>query len=497
MAKVKPSKDDAVCASAASETELKLIDNDVSKKFRFHKVFGPAETNEDVYSYLSYMTESALEGEDCGVVTYGGKGSGKTHTLFGNDSTVGLVDFFIKNLLEQKLERQIRGYVSMSVVSVDDLDVPRDLLHTGGPTVWKIKFSRERYDSAFKNIYKAELLDTSQLTKINIEEANDAKAILASTLSHKTNKAKLQSHIVTIYFDGDDGFVESHGRITFVELISSDWMKKVGSVDKIKSSFHDIMKSFFDKKIVSYQQSYLTYLLRDIICLGVRTAVIGTIDSNPKRMESTTKTISFVADLNLNYDLGVPVRRVLSKQYESDFNALSALLGELEGQNKLLINELTNCLKGPDSEKRAKAKLYAEEVYIKRKTWRDKCVSLDKEISILDEEIKNYQSKYEQSEEDRKIYEKKTRRLEEEIEKKKSSQKGEMNYLPLKRELETVTKEYTDLQSKKSDYEQVLEQLTAKLNEFREKYPTFDENQPVKKLKKVAPKKKKTLVGRK
>ncbi|XP_034231039.1 protein claret segregational-like [Thrips palmi] len=53
------------------------------KLFRFQRVFGPETTQDMMFSASKHMIQSAIEGSQIMIFTYGATGSGKTHTLFG------------------------------------------------------------------------------------------------------------------------------------------------------------------------------------------------------------------------------------------------------------------------------------------------------------------------------------------------------------------------------------------------------------------------------
>lgn len=48
-------------------------------------MFGPDETQSDIYKYISECIEKSMDGYNITIFSYGQTGSGKTHTMFGND----------------------------------------------------------------------------------------------------------------------------------------------------------------------------------------------------------------------------------------------------------------------------------------------------------------------------------------------------------------------------------------------------------------------------
>lgn len=62
-------------------------DHRSSKKFTFDRSFGPDSNQMTVYqSVVAPLIEEVLSGYNCTVFAYGQTGTGKTHTMIGEDS---------------------------------------------------------------------------------------------------------------------------------------------------------------------------------------------------------------------------------------------------------------------------------------------------------------------------------------------------------------------------------------------------------------------------
>ncbi|KAI1767295.1 P-loop containing nucleoside triphosphate hydrolase protein [Hypoxylon sp. FL1150] len=69
------------------------------KNFEFERIFGPEETNNDIFNEISDLIECALEGQKVGIFAYGQTGSGKTYTLSHRDLEHGSSDGIIPRTL--------------------------------------------------------------------------------------------------------------------------------------------------------------------------------------------------------------------------------------------------------------------------------------------------------------------------------------------------------------------------------------------------------------
>lgn len=62
-------------------------DNRLSKKFTFDRAFGPESKQSDVYQVVvAPLINEVLAGYNCTVFAYGQTGTGKTHTMIGEET---------------------------------------------------------------------------------------------------------------------------------------------------------------------------------------------------------------------------------------------------------------------------------------------------------------------------------------------------------------------------------------------------------------------------
>lgn len=62
-------------------------DSRVNKKFTFDRTFGPESKQSDVYQVIvAPLINEVLSGYNCTVFAYGQTGTGKTHTMIGDES---------------------------------------------------------------------------------------------------------------------------------------------------------------------------------------------------------------------------------------------------------------------------------------------------------------------------------------------------------------------------------------------------------------------------
>lgn len=73
-----------------SEREIIIkqpLDNRMTKKFTFDRAFGPDSKQSDVYHVVvAPLINEVLAGYNCTVFAYGQTGTGKTHTMIGDET---------------------------------------------------------------------------------------------------------------------------------------------------------------------------------------------------------------------------------------------------------------------------------------------------------------------------------------------------------------------------------------------------------------------------
>ncbi|KAI1259658.1 P-loop containing nucleoside triphosphate hydrolase protein [Xylariaceae sp. FL1019] len=74
--------------------------SDKSTDYEFERVFGPGESNADVFDAIKNFSSMALQCASVTIVGYGQTGSGKTHTFFGSQADPGIVQRQIQDCLE-------------------------------------------------------------------------------------------------------------------------------------------------------------------------------------------------------------------------------------------------------------------------------------------------------------------------------------------------------------------------------------------------------------
>ncbi|KAI0176118.1 P-loop containing nucleoside triphosphate hydrolase protein [Hypoxylon sp. FL1284] len=105
------------------KTAMGTIVNE-TKSFSFERIFGPEETNNDIFDEISDLVQYALDGQKVGIFAYGQTGSGKTYTLSHKDLQDGTSDGIIPRTLASIFEAagaasdRYKYAISLSVLEI-------------------------------------------------------------------------------------------------------------------------------------------------------------------------------------------------------------------------------------------------------------------------------------------------------------------------------------------------------------------------------------------
>ncbi|KAI6090136.1 P-loop containing nucleoside triphosphate hydrolase protein [Hypoxylon rubiginosum] len=187
------------------------------KAFDFERIFGPDETNNDIFNEISDLIECALEGQKVGIFAYGQTGSGKTYTLSHRDLEHGSSDGIIPRTLASIFEtagqksHRYRYSISLSVLEIytnniyDLLKAPLD----GNKTETRLE--------------QATILPLDSLTMAE-EIIEDAINIRTSSSTEK-NENSSRSHLIITFHVLRENITDGtsvEGLLNLVDLAGSE-----------------------------------------------------------------------------------------------------------------------------------------------------------------------------------------------------------------------------------------------------------------------------------
>ncbi|XP_052097936.1 carboxy-terminal kinesin 2-like [Mytilus californianus] len=303
-----PNKIDVVKTSNAISNEINK-----PKKFSFDKVFKHHATQEQVFTEISQLVQSALDGYNVCIFAYGQTGSGKTYTMEGtsvNDDDVN------------------RGMIPRSVLQIFD-------------TIRKLTIEGWTYsvDVSYLEIYRQEINDLLCEKKVGlkheIQDVNDEVRVTNITTERvttekevylllqkaskdrewaetKSNKRSSRSHSVfTLKLTGTNSITTetSKSTLTLVDLAGSERTKISGAegqqkketvaINQSLTSLGKFIRAIRDKdKAPAYRESKLTLLLHRSIGGNSKTLMFVNISPEEDFVEETINSLTFATEAN-------------------------------------------------------------------------------------------------------------------------------------------------------------------------------------------------------
>ena len=211
--------------------------------FAFDRVFGPKSRNQDVFSEISQLVQSALDGYNVCIFCYGQTGSGKTFTMSASDGMIPLAVNQIYGTAKSLEEKGWQYTMEGSFIEVYNEEL-NDLLGKANDMDKKkheIKHDLVKSKTTITNITTVELDAPSKVDDI-LQRASNNRSV-AST---KANERSSRSHSVFILkLLGENSITgeKSEGTLNLVDLAGSERLNHSGAVGERLKETQNINKS--------------------------------------------------------------------------------------------------------------------------------------------------------------------------------------------------------------------------------------------------------------
>ena len=253
------------------------------RKYTFDKVFGEGTTNSEIFSDLSQLLVSSLDGYNVSILAYGATNSGKTYTMNSIYERVGL------ELIDAQSNRRSWKYsLTVSVCEIY-MDTVVDLLNPKNINL-DIRTNPQNGHLHVPGLSRVAFSSSSQLKEL-ITNGTKHRAVSA-TLS---NEHSSRSHLITcIYLDiTSPNGRQIQSRVHLVDLAGSERLAKCATtgqtaketlaINKSLSALGDVVYARFNKmNHVPYRNSVLTSVLNESLAGDSKTLLI--VQVNPTKV---------------------------------------------------------------------------------------------------------------------------------------------------------------------------------------------------------------------
>ncbi len=313
--RVKPNPS-SVAQISSDGSSIRVYQDSKPYEFNFDKVFTPDSTQSDIFAQVSDLVQSALDGYNVCLFSYGQTGAGKTHTMQGISAPgqEGIIPRSIAKILKtvETLKEQGWEYtLEASFVEVYNEQL-RDLL-VEGKGAGKIT-----ENNAIQHAPNGGHTIIQGAMRMTIASEQDADAIVARAAESRAvestamNSTSSRSHsIFMLYISGCHEATETSlkGSLNLVDLAGSERLarsqaegqraKEACSINKSLSSLGDVFAALSAKQAhIPYRNSKLTHLLQPCLGGSGKTLMFVNINPEPASAQESLCSLRFASKVN-------------------------------------------------------------------------------------------------------------------------------------------------------------------------------------------------------
>jgi len=289
-------------------------------KFSFDKVFPSHSGQDEVFEEVSEFVQSALDGYNVCLFSYGQTASGKTHTMqgVGNGPMRGIIPRAIEQVGVSKEALELQGWKYEMEVSFLEIynDNINDLLWQLAPDPDYCKKTKKaiKYDAATGsvNVTGLTLVPMNPKNHQQIEKVMAVAARQRSVGRTDMNSASSRSHSVfTLHLkarNAEEGR-EMTGKLNLVDLAGSERLERSGvtgerlketkAINASLSCLSDVFRALSHKNHhIPYRNSKLTQLLKPALSGDGKTLMILNLSPTKASYSESLSSLRFGSNVN-------------------------------------------------------------------------------------------------------------------------------------------------------------------------------------------------------
>ena len=290
--------------------------------FSFDSVFNSETSQENVYSSISELVQSAIDGYRVCVFSYGQTGSGKTWTMSGDKfgTQRGIIPRSVEQVIQQAISMRENGWemsVSASVVELYNEEL-RDLLAPKGSASSedkeKLKICNVQGRVTVSGLTQVEI-DSSTITAglMQLDQVLETAKRARVTISTGMNEQSSRSHMLfmlEVTGKHKDGTTITRGGLRLVDLAGSERLDRTGTandaarlketvnINKSLSCLADVFMALGNKQQhIPYRNSKLTMLLQDCMSGDGKALMIVDVSPTQASAQETLCSLRFAAQV--------------------------------------------------------------------------------------------------------------------------------------------------------------------------------------------------------
>ena len=279
--------------------------------YKFDRVFGPSDSQAEVFKEISQLVQSALDGYNVCIFAYGQTGSGKTYTMEGEDGEKrGIIPRSIEQIFSFKAMLEGMGWIFTIDASCVEIynDQVRDLLMNSHNNIISQNSSKvEKF-----TVFEVKTVEDLQM----IIELSATKRAVAETMC---NEKSSRSHCIfqlKIHGKNLKTKQERTGALNLIDLAGSERvssskvegerLKETIAINKSLTHLKTVITALINNNArsnshIPYRDSILTWILREYLGGDSKTLMFVNISPLIGNFSESSCSLKFAADVNSCY----------------------------------------------------------------------------------------------------------------------------------------------------------------------------------------------------
>ncbi|CAD8174934.1 unnamed protein product [Paramecium octaurelia] len=269
-----------------------------NKEFHFDRIFNN-ENNAQIFSeILQHNINYFLEGYNTTILAYGITGSGKTHTIFGNEKDEGLA-FQCLNYLVEKTSANPNALLEVSFIEIYNETI-RDLLNTNQKSLVIMQDSQKgQCISGVQQMVCKNCEEVKEILNLGNQNRSLAQTIynVSSSRSHAVIQVNLSYKIDNQILTPKLFIVDLAGSEKVYLEQKSKNQQEGSNINKSLLALSHCLTMLSDKtkknQHIPYRNSKLTRLLQDSLGGNTKTIMIACVQQNKQSYDEILNTLTY------------------------------------------------------------------------------------------------------------------------------------------------------------------------------------------------------------
>merc|ERR1712107_856324 len=279
------------------------------RPFQFDCVFGPVAKQEDVFTEVTDLVQSALDGRNITIFTYGQTGTGKTYTMYGGvgdqqgvvPRTIEMIFEMLNSMDQTRFSSTVRAYL-VEMYKIDLIDLFARTKTTGH---LEIRKDPRTGDTSIVNVDERLVHSSKQLLKL-LKEGMERRSVASTEMNGESSRSHL---ILSVSLELSDHRAQSvtSGKIRLCDLAGSERPKRSGAtnetlreaieINKALTALGDVIEALCrgSRGLVPYRNHKLTQLLSDSLGGNAKTLMFVNVSPPKSDVEETLNSLGYAS----------------------------------------------------------------------------------------------------------------------------------------------------------------------------------------------------------